>query len=330
MPSTSLPRCSRRGAVCPGMDVSEDSISVGTSHPEKESPAVEKVSHDEVSVHPLFRRFPSPAGVRVCYESGPTGCELCRLLSRPGVAHYAGGPVANCQEGGRANTSKRDAKWSVHLHRAGLSGCSHVRRKLVRHPAAGGADMVDDLSRARERQRASSLLHGCIYRDGARTNQTPPMVARTDLKERALKSTLGRCLAIMDAREAEVEAVNAELHLGSATSSPLRSPGWSLCVPLALFVHLLRSSVVHHLRRRVHPRATWCSTISFVVMVLTLIPFAAQCTISHSRQPGYYESSTTKRHLLTLAIIWPGGSTGLSGLSPSDSEWRVPSGAIRA
>ena len=47
---------------------------------------VDNISSDGVSVRRLIGRFPDRSRVRVCYEAGPTGFELQRLLSSMGVA----------------------------------------------------------------------------------------------------------------------------------------------------------------------------------------------------------------------------------------------------
>ena len=45
-------------------------------------PDVERITHDEASVRRLVARFPDRARLRACYEAGPTGFELARLLHR--------------------------------------------------------------------------------------------------------------------------------------------------------------------------------------------------------------------------------------------------------
>jgi len=69
-----------------GLDVHKDSISVGVLNPGHETPDVEKIFNDEESVRRLVGRFPTPGLLRVCYEAGPTGYDLARLLGRMGVA----------------------------------------------------------------------------------------------------------------------------------------------------------------------------------------------------------------------------------------------------
>jgi hypothetical protein len=63
-----------------GLDVHKDTISVGILDPDQQVPDVERITHDEPSVRRLVARFPNPRLLRACYEAGPTGFELARLL----------------------------------------------------------------------------------------------------------------------------------------------------------------------------------------------------------------------------------------------------------
>jgi hypothetical protein len=65
-----------------GLDVHRDSISVAVLGPGQDAPTVERIAHDEPSVRRLVARFPQPRRLRACYEAGPTGYALARLLDR--------------------------------------------------------------------------------------------------------------------------------------------------------------------------------------------------------------------------------------------------------
>jgi hypothetical protein len=69
-----------------GLDVHRDTISVGVLAPGEELPTVDKIPHDEASVRRLVGRFRDPRVLRACYEAGPTGFELARLLHAWGFA----------------------------------------------------------------------------------------------------------------------------------------------------------------------------------------------------------------------------------------------------
>jgi transposase len=69
-----------------GLDVHRDSISVATLLPDQTSAEVERIPSDEAAVLAFVGRFADPARLRACYEAGPTGYELARLLHAHGVA----------------------------------------------------------------------------------------------------------------------------------------------------------------------------------------------------------------------------------------------------
>jgi hypothetical protein len=71
---------SRVAPIHLGLDVHKDTISVGILDPDQQVPDVERITHDEASIRRLVARFADPGGLRACYEAGPTGFELARLL----------------------------------------------------------------------------------------------------------------------------------------------------------------------------------------------------------------------------------------------------------
>ncbi len=63
-----------------GLDVHRDTISVGILEPDQQVPVVDRIAHDEPSVRRLVGHLGNPRRLRACYEAGPTGFELARLL----------------------------------------------------------------------------------------------------------------------------------------------------------------------------------------------------------------------------------------------------------
>ena len=92
-----MPILAHPDAVFLGLDVHKDSISAGILNAGHESADVEKIFNDEESVRRLVGRLPEPRLVWACYEAGPTGYDLHRLLVSLGVHCAGGGPVADPQ-----------------------------------------------------------------------------------------------------------------------------------------------------------------------------------------------------------------------------------------
>jgi transposase len=81
-----MARIPQQGPIHLGLDVHRNTISVATLPPDAASAEVEQIPSDEAAVLAFLGRFPEPGRLRVCYEAGPTGYELARLLHRQGVA----------------------------------------------------------------------------------------------------------------------------------------------------------------------------------------------------------------------------------------------------
>jgi hypothetical protein len=69
-----------------GMDTSVNEIVVAVLRPGEEIPVGERIPGDEESVRRLVGRFPDRRLLSACYEAGPGGYELYRLLASMGVA----------------------------------------------------------------------------------------------------------------------------------------------------------------------------------------------------------------------------------------------------
>ena len=81
-----MARIAHTGPIQLGLDVHRNTISVATLPPDAASAAVEQIPSDEAAVLAFLGRFAELGRLRVCYEAGPTGYALARLLQRQGVA----------------------------------------------------------------------------------------------------------------------------------------------------------------------------------------------------------------------------------------------------
>jgi transposase len=159
------------GVIHLGLDVHKNTITVGELGPGSDSPVVDTISSDEDAVRHLVARFADPRRVRACYEAGPTGYELARLLGSVGVRCEVIAPsLIPTAPGDRVKTDKRDARRLVRLYRAGQLVAIRVptvAEEAVRDLCRARADMVIDQTRARHRLGKFLLRHGRIWRGGA-------------------------------------------------------------------------------------------------------------------------------------------------------------------
>ena len=65
-------------ACCPGRDLA--AVGEAELEPGSDTPVIDTISSDEDSVRRLVGWLDAPGLVRACYEAGPTGYELARLL----------------------------------------------------------------------------------------------------------------------------------------------------------------------------------------------------------------------------------------------------------
>lgn len=205
-----------RGLTHLGMDVHKDSISIGILAPEDESPEVDKIFHDEASVRRLVARLGDPRRLVACYEAGPTGYELQRLLVSMGVHCEVIAPsLIPRSAADRVKTDRRDARKLARLHRAGELTAIRVptrHEEAVRDLCRARGDMVSDLDRARKRLGAFLLRHSVVWRGGsAWTVRHHQWLAAQRFDDPAMAATFAHYRSVVDARERELTAAEADL-----------------------------------------------------------------------------------------------------------------------
>lgn len=206
---------SRRSPTHLGMDVHKDSISVAILRPD-DSIEVERIFNDEDSVRALIRRFPDPTRLSTCYEAGPTGYELYRLLGRLQVPCQVVAPsLIPRAPGDRVKNDRRDCRKLARLHRAGELSAIRVptaEEEAVRDLCRARADMVADLDRARRRLGAFLLRHGKVWRGGSNWSlRHEQWLGSLAFEDAALSSTFAHYRATVETRRASLEAIEADL-----------------------------------------------------------------------------------------------------------------------
>lgn len=201
-----------------GLDVHKSTISAAVLAPGSQVPVVDRISSDAEAVRRLVGRFDDPAALVACYEAGPTGYELARQLRSLGVRCEVVAPsLIPVAPGDRVKTDKRDARRLALLLRGGQLTAvrvPEVAEEAVRDLCRARADMVIDRTRARHRLGKFLLRHGRVWRDGENwTLKHRSWIAAQRFDEPALDVALAHYRAALTAREAEVDAIDAELAL---------------------------------------------------------------------------------------------------------------------
>ena len=199
------------------LDVHKLSIVAAVLPPAGGKPEVCRIETTEKAIRRFIDRLGGPDGLAVCYEAGPGGFALWRLLRSIGVACDIVAPsLVPVRAGDRVKTDRRDAKKLVALHRGGL-----LRYVCPPTPETEGLrDLLrcrDDLrcarTAARHRVAKTLLRHGRIFREGrsAWTLKHRAWVARQRLQEPLAQLALEQMLVHLDGIDRQLAALDARL-----------------------------------------------------------------------------------------------------------------------
>jgi transposase len=206
---------SAAGPIHVGMDTSKNTIVVAVLMPGEEIPVLDRIWNEEGSVRHLVGRLGEVSALRACYEAGPCGFELHRLLSSMGVACDVVAPsLIPRRAGDRVKTDRRDASRLARLHRAGELTAIRVpaeAEEAVRDLVRARAALMADRRRSQQRITAMLLRHGRAWRGTSWTEAHERWIAGQRFGEPALASALAHYRAALDTRRAELGAVEAEL-----------------------------------------------------------------------------------------------------------------------
>lgn len=216
-----------------GLDVHRDSITSAVLSPQRETPVVDRWFHDEPSVRRFVSGLGSPARVRLCYEAGPTGYDLARLLGRLGVATEVIAPsLIPVAPGAKIKTDSRDARRLVRLYRSGELTAVHIptpQEEAIRDLARTRADLVTDRTRSRHRLSKFLLRHGHVYRAGVQwTSGHETWIRQVHFDDAALTQTFSHYRAVVTGLDAHLAAVESDLK-GYLDQGPFAEAVGRLC-----------------------------------------------------------------------------------------------------
>jgi transposase len=199
------------------LDVHKFSIVAATLPPEGGQPEVCQIETTRAAVRRFVDRLGGPVGLAVCYEAGPGGFALLRVLTELGVACDVVAPsLIPVRAGDRVKTDRRDAKKLVRLYRGG-------QLSFVAPPTAeteGLRDLMrcrDDLrcarTAARNRVSKQLLRHGRVFREG-KTQWTllhRQWIARQRLDDELAHAALEQMLLYLNGLDRQIDALDRDL-----------------------------------------------------------------------------------------------------------------------
>jgi len=197
-------------------------------------PELHRIETTERAIRRFIERLGGAQGLACCYEAGPGGFDLLRLLSRIGVACDVVAPsLVPVRAGDRVKTDRRDAQKLVRLFRAG-----ELTFVAPPSPATEGLrDLMrcrDDLrcarTAARHRVAKQLLRHGRIYREGKKawTKMHREWVARQRLDDALAQRALEQMLIHLDGLDRQIDALDRDLEQ-IASREPWREAVKRLC-----------------------------------------------------------------------------------------------------
>jgi transposase len=199
------------------LDVHKLSIVAATLPSAGGQSEVQRIETTEKAIRRFINKLGGPDGLAVCYEAGPGGFALWRLLSSMGVACDVVAPsLIPVRAGDRVKTDRRDAKKLVTLFRAGLL-------RFVQPPTPeteGLRDLLrcrDDIrcarTAARHRVSKQLLRHGLIYREGKKswTKAHLAWVRAQRLSDPLAHAALEQMLIHLDGIDRQLATLDARL-----------------------------------------------------------------------------------------------------------------------
>jgi len=180
-------------------------------------PELHRIETTEKAIRRFIDRLGGAHGLAVCYEAGPGGFDLLRLLERLGVSCDVIAPsLIPVRAGDRVKTDRRDAKKLVRLYRAG-------ELSFVQAPTPE-TEGLRDLLRCREdlrcartsaRHRVSKQLlrHGRIFREGKTqwTKLHRAWIQRQRLGDDLAHQALEQMLVHLDGLDRQIDALDRDL-----------------------------------------------------------------------------------------------------------------------
>jgi len=199
------------------LDVHKLSIVAAVLSPAGGQPEVQQIETTRAAIRRFIDRLGGGEGLAVCYEAGPGGFALLRVLGELGVACDVVAPsLIPVRAGDRIKTDRRDAKKLVRLYRGGQ--LSYVQPPTPE--TEGLRDLMrcrDDLRRARTAARhrvgKQLLRHGRIYRDGKSqwTKMHRAWIARQRLDDELAQTALEQMLIHLDGLDRQLDQLDCDL-----------------------------------------------------------------------------------------------------------------------
>jgi transposase len=212
-----------------GLDVHQRSITLAELEDSGREPLVQEIPNAPSAIRKLFAKLTSKGELRCCYEAGPCGFELYRLLSEMGIHCEVIAPALIPKRAGdRVKTDRRDAVKLARLYRAGELTAVRVpdrEQEGVRDLIRAREDVRKDLVAAKHRLAKFLLRHGRIFSEGKKswTQKHWKWLRAQKFEGAAELTTFEHYVVQVEHLEERRAALEKEIH-AFAQTDPYRAP----------------------------------------------------------------------------------------------------------
>ena len=250
----------KKDTIHVALDVHSKTIAMAVLEPGAERAGVSDLPNEPKAIRRAFTCLKARADLRCCYEAGPCGFEVWRLLASMGIPCEVIAPaLIPARPGDRVKTDRRDAVKLVRLYRAGQLVPIRVPtpdEEAVRDLVRAREDVRKDLIAARHRLSKFLIRHGRIYTAGSKwTERHWRWVREQTFDHPAAKSTFDHYVLQVHHME-ERRAVLGKEIVAVAASEPYRGPVERLsCLRgISTLSALTLLAEIQDFRRFEHPR----------------------------------------------------------------------------
>ena len=144
-----------KGITYVGLDVHQDTIVAAVLLPRRRQAEIFKCRNEDAAVRRFVRKLKdrAPGRVETCYEAGPTGFHLARLLDKCGIGCVVIAPsLIPSKPGDRVKTDRRDAEKLAKLLRGQLLTEVHPPTEAGHRPVGDGPHLLPNLVNSRSRR----------------------------------------------------------------------------------------------------------------------------------------------------------------------------------
>jgi transposase len=218
----------KKDTIHVALDVHAKSIAMAVLEPGAERAGVSDLPNEPKAIRRAFTRLKAQGDVRCCYEAGPCGFEVWRLLASMGLSCEVIAPaLIPARPGDRVKTDRRDAVKLARLYRAGQLVAIRVptpEEEAVRDLVRAREDVRKDLIAARHRLSKFLIRHGRIYSAGTKwTERHWRWMREQTFNQSAAKATFDHYVLQVHHLEERRAALEKEI-MALAASETYRGP----------------------------------------------------------------------------------------------------------